>query len=125
MERPALSGTIRVRFFARYAELVGRAEAAVAVALPATVGDAVRRDRDRVLRLRGDGRGRAGSYRHGGRGALVGSPGRRAAPAGADPSVRGEHRDRRCGAAPGARVRGVSLRDRRGEAARARVEEGT
>src|SRR5437879_5482092 len=71
------------------------------------------------------GRGRAGSYRHGGRGALVGSPGRRAAPAGADPSGRGEHRDRRCGAAPGARVRGVSLRDRRGEAARARVEEGT
>ena len=34
-----LSGTIRVRFFARYAELVGRTEAAVAV------GDVVRRVR--------------------------------------------------------------------------------
>jgi molybdopterin synthase catalytic subunit/molybdopterin converting factor small subunit len=41
----ASSGTIRVRFFARYAELVGRSEAAVAVALPATVGDVVRRVR--------------------------------------------------------------------------------
>ena len=46
MERPSPSGTIRVRFFARYAELVGRAEAAVAVPLPATVGDVVRRVRD-------------------------------------------------------------------------------
>ncbi|OLB06024.1 MAG: hypothetical protein AUH06_08420 [Gemmatimonadetes bacterium 13_2_20CM_69_27] len=48
MERPALSGTIRVRFFARYAELVGRAEAAVAVSLPATVGDVVRRVREQL-----------------------------------------------------------------------------
>ena len=39
------SGHIRVRFFARYAELVGRAEATLAVPLPATVGDVVRRVR--------------------------------------------------------------------------------
>ncbi len=38
-------GTIRLRFFARYAELVGRAEATLAVPLPATVGDVVRRVR--------------------------------------------------------------------------------
>ncbi len=37
--------TVRVRFFARYAELVGRAEAAIAVPLPATVGDVVRQVR--------------------------------------------------------------------------------
>ncbi len=37
--------TVRVRFFARYAELVGRAEAAIAVRLPATVGDVVRQVR--------------------------------------------------------------------------------
>ena len=37
--------TIRIRFFARYAELVGRAEATLAVPLPATVGDVVRRIR--------------------------------------------------------------------------------
>jgi len=42
------AGTIRVRFFARYAELVGRAEAAVAVPLPATVGDVVRSVREQV-----------------------------------------------------------------------------
>ena len=42
------SGTIRVRFFARYAELVGRAEAAVSVPLPATVGDVVRRVREQL-----------------------------------------------------------------------------
>jgi molybdopterin converting factor small subunit len=42
------SGTIRVRFFARYAELVGRSETAVAVALPATVGDVVRRVREEL-----------------------------------------------------------------------------
>ncbi len=40
------SATVRVRFFARYAELVGRAEAAVSVPLPATVGDVVRRVRE-------------------------------------------------------------------------------
>ncbi|HYK81880.1 MAG TPA: MoaD/ThiS family protein [Gemmatimonadales bacterium] len=37
---------MRVRFFARYAELVGRAEAQVSVPLPATVGDVVRRVRE-------------------------------------------------------------------------------
>ena len=36
------SATVRVRFFARYAELVGRSEAHVSVPLPATVGDVVR-----------------------------------------------------------------------------------
>jgi molybdopterin synthase catalytic subunit len=41
----AALATIRVRFFARYAELVGRTEAAVSVPLPATVGDVVRRVR--------------------------------------------------------------------------------
>ncbi len=40
------SATVRVRFFARYAELVGRAEAAVSVPLPATVGDVLRRVRE-------------------------------------------------------------------------------
>ena len=39
---------ITVRFFARYAELVGRAEAALAVPLPATVGDVVRRVRSEL-----------------------------------------------------------------------------
>ena len=39
------TGTIRVRFFARYAELVGREEAVLAVSLPATVRDVVRRVR--------------------------------------------------------------------------------
>ncbi|MGH9258736.1 MAG: MoaD/ThiS family protein, partial [Acidimicrobiales bacterium] len=39
------AGTIRIRFFARYAELVGRAEATLAVPLPATVGDVVQRVR--------------------------------------------------------------------------------
>jgi len=41
----AVTGRIRVRFFARYAELVGREETALAVALPATVGEVVRRGR--------------------------------------------------------------------------------
>jgi molybdopterin converting factor small subunit len=40
------SGTVRVRFFAHYAELVGRVEAAVSLSLPATVGDVVRRVRE-------------------------------------------------------------------------------
>ena len=44
----AETATIRVRLFARYAELVGRAEAAVSVPLPATVGDVVRRLRDEI-----------------------------------------------------------------------------
>lgn len=39
------NGTVRVRFFARYAELVGQEEAQVALPLPATVGDVVRRVR--------------------------------------------------------------------------------
>jgi sulfur-carrier protein len=39
---------ITVRFFARYAELVGRAETALAVPLPATVGDVVRRVRSEL-----------------------------------------------------------------------------
>ncbi len=38
-------GTVRVRFFARYAELVGREEMALAISLPATVGDVIRRVR--------------------------------------------------------------------------------
>ncbi len=42
------AGTIRVRFFARYAELVGRAEAALAIPLPATVGDVVRQVREEL-----------------------------------------------------------------------------
>ena len=42
------TASIRVRLFARYAELVGRTEAAVSVALPATVGDVLRRLRDEV-----------------------------------------------------------------------------
>ncbi len=42
------TATIRVRLFARYAELVGRAEAAVSVPLPATVGDVVQRLRDDI-----------------------------------------------------------------------------
>jgi len=44
----ARSGTVTVRFFARYAELVGREEAAVFVALPATVADVVRRVREEL-----------------------------------------------------------------------------
>ena len=42
----ATSATVRVRFFARYAELVGCSEGAVSVSLPATVGDVVRRVRE-------------------------------------------------------------------------------
>ena len=48
MTASGVSGTIRVRFFARYAELVGRDEAALAVPLPATVGDVVRRVREEL-----------------------------------------------------------------------------
>ena len=43
-----MSGTVRVRFFASYAELVGREEAELAVSLPATVGDVVRRVRELI-----------------------------------------------------------------------------
>src|SRR3989441_205632 len=42
------AATVRVRFFARYAELVGRSEAAVSVPLPATVRDVLHRLRDDV-----------------------------------------------------------------------------
>jgi molybdopterin synthase sulfur carrier subunit len=44
----ATSGTVRVRFFARYAELVGREEAAVLLSLPATVADVIRRVREEL-----------------------------------------------------------------------------
>lgn len=46
MEFSPQTGTVRVRFFARYAELVGCAETAVRVPLPATVGDVVHRVRE-------------------------------------------------------------------------------
>ena len=39
------TGTIRVRFFARYAEIVGREVDALTLPMPATVGDVVRRAR--------------------------------------------------------------------------------
>jgi len=47
------TATIHVRFFARYAEFVGREEAVVAVPLPATIGDVVRRVRDEIPGGRG------------------------------------------------------------------------
>lgn len=40
------TGTVRVRFFARYAELAGRSEGTLTVPLPATVSDVMRRIRD-------------------------------------------------------------------------------
>jgi molybdopterin converting factor small subunit len=40
------TGTVRVRFFASYAELAGCETTAVELALPATVGDVVRRVRE-------------------------------------------------------------------------------
>ena len=43
--RSDTSATVRVRFFARYAELVGREEAAISLPLPATVRDVVRKVR--------------------------------------------------------------------------------
>src|SRR5213080_1483201 len=49
---------------------------------------------------------------------------RRAPPSGGDSVGGGEHRHRGGGAAPGRSVRGLPLRDRRGEAARAGLEEG-
>jgi molybdopterin converting factor small subunit len=36
-----MTAAVRVLFFARYAELVGRATATITVSLPATVGDVV------------------------------------------------------------------------------------
>lgn len=41
-------GRVRVKFFARYAELVGRDELQLAVPLPATVADVVRRARSEI-----------------------------------------------------------------------------
>lgn len=47
------TGTIHVRFFARYAELIGQEQADLVVPLPATVGDVVRRVRDTLPGGRG------------------------------------------------------------------------
>src|SRR5207249_2717228 len=55
---------------------------------------------------------------------LAGRAHRRPAPAGHDPRGRGEHRDRRGGAASGPGVRGLPLRDRGSEASRTGLEEG-
>lgn len=41
-------GRIRLKFFARYAELVGTDERELTVALPATVADVVRRARNEI-----------------------------------------------------------------------------
>lgn len=43
-----MTGTVRVKFFASYAELVGREESEVDIPLPATVGDVVRRVREAI-----------------------------------------------------------------------------
>jgi len=43
--RSATSGVVRVRLFARYAELVGGEETTVSLSLPASVGDVVARVR--------------------------------------------------------------------------------
>ena len=40
-----MDATVRVRFFARYAELAGRTEGTLTVVLPATVSDVVARAR--------------------------------------------------------------------------------
>jgi molybdopterin synthase catalytic subunit len=40
--------TVRFRFFARYAELLGRTESSVTLQAPATVADAVRALRERI-----------------------------------------------------------------------------
>ena len=42
----ATSGTVRVRFFARYAELAGCESTSLDLPLPATVGDVMRRLRE-------------------------------------------------------------------------------
>ena len=41
-----VSGTVRIRFFARYAELAGRSEGTLTMPLPATVSDVMRQLRD-------------------------------------------------------------------------------
>lgn len=43
-----IPGTVQVRFFARYAEVVGRSATAVSLTLPATVGDVVRLVREQL-----------------------------------------------------------------------------
>jgi molybdopterin converting factor small subunit len=43
--KPGGTVTVRVRFFARYAELAGRAEGTLTVPVPATVSDVVHRAR--------------------------------------------------------------------------------
>lgn len=43
-----MSGQVTLRFFARYAELVGQEELQISLPLPATVGDVVRRARAEV-----------------------------------------------------------------------------
>ncbi len=48
MRAATQTGTVRVRFFASYAELAGCETAAVEVPLPATVGDVVRRVREQL-----------------------------------------------------------------------------
>ncbi|PYO64319.1 MAG: molybdopterin synthase sulfur carrier subunit, partial [Gemmatimonadetes bacterium] len=42
------TGTVQVRFFARYAELAGCETTAVSVAVPATVADVVRQVREAI-----------------------------------------------------------------------------
>jgi len=53
MQLSVASGTVRVQFFARYAEMVGCRETAIVVTLPATVGDVVRRVREELPGARG------------------------------------------------------------------------
>ncbi len=48
MRTATQTGTVRVRFFASYAELAGCETTAVDVSLPATVGDVVRRLREQI-----------------------------------------------------------------------------
>ena len=43
-----MNGTVRVKFFASYAELVGREESELDLPLPATVADVVRRVREAI-----------------------------------------------------------------------------
>jgi molybdopterin converting factor small subunit len=48
MRTATRTGTVRVRFFASYADLAGCETAAVELRLPATVGDVVRRVREQL-----------------------------------------------------------------------------
>ena len=45
---PGAMGNVRLKFFARYAELVGQDELHLSVTLPATVGDVVRQARSEI-----------------------------------------------------------------------------